>query len=208
MTALHAVADGDIKERLDGKLDDLKRRIREGTLPLDAIARAVQNMVEGDFIIDGLLKFVGTIRLKAMPRFVVAENFKKGNVVGGRTIGWVGDSFHHHFGDMVEENVPARTINIWELVKGSRDPAIILTLGGESKPDTQTHLAHTFQMMELGEKGKGRLDGYANLGYKLSPKDGKLWVPGWRVLGGSLRVGANPTSRPGAWGGGDRVSGG
>ena len=207
MTVL-TVDDGDINEALDGKFRDMKRRIREGTLPLNVIARAVQEMVEGDFIIGGLLKFVGSINLKAVPRFVVAENFKKGNVVGGRTIGLVGDNFHRHFGDVVEENVPALTINIWELVKGSRDPAIILTLGGADKPDTQTHLAHTFQMMELGEKGKGRLDGYANFGYKLSPKDGQLWVPDWGVGGGEFDVGAGSSSGALEWDGGSRVSGG
>lgn len=208
MTVQVAVADGDINAKLDSKFGDLKRRIREGTLPLDPIARVVQEMIEGDFILGGLLKFVGAVELKPNKRFVVADNFKVGNVVGGRTIAWIGNNFHHHFDDVVEEDVPARTINIWELVKGSRDPVIIIALGGEDKPNTQTHLAHTFQMMKLGEKGKSRLDGYANLGYKLSPKDGKLWVPRWNVNGGKLSVEANSSSRPDEWYDGGRVSGG
>lgn len=208
MTAQTTVNDGEIRDLLQGKFDDLGRRIIEGTLPLRPVVKAIQQIVEGDFIIGGLLKFVGLVELKPVKSFVVADNFKVGNIVGGRTLRWLGSNFQEHYGDVVEEDVPARTLYIWELIKRSLDEPVTKLLGAPNDPNTQTHLAHMFQMMELGEKGKGRLDGYANFGYKTSPKDGKLWVPGWNVDGGEFFVGAFSSSSPGGWLDGDRVSGG
>lgn len=216
MTATHAVADGDkgntvaIDHLFDGNMTDLKRRVAEGTLPSVPVAMALQEIIEGRFVVGGLLKFVGYLKLKAVPRFVIADNFKVGNVVGGRRIGWIGDNFHEHFDGLVEENVPERVVYIWELIKNSLDAPVVKILDGgvANNPSTETHLAHTFQMMELGEKGKGRLDGYANFGYKRSPKDGKLWVPGWSVPYGKFSVEANSSSSPIGWGDGRRVSGG
>jgi|GEM_PF-1789491 hypothetical protein len=216
MTASHAVADGDkgntaaLSHLFDGKMTDLKRRVGEGTLPPVPVAMALQEIIEGRFVVGGLLKYVGYLKLKAVPRFVVADNFKVGNVVGGRRIDWIGDNFQEHFYGLVEEDVPERIVYIWELVKGSVDAPVIKILDGGvvNNPSTETHLAHTFQMMELGEKGKGRLDGYANFGYKRSPKDGVLWVPRWRVRGGGFGVEAHSSSGPRGWRDGDRVDGG
>lgn len=209
------VADGDEIDRLlDGKFEDLKRRVGGGTLPLRHIAEAFQEMVEGKFVLGGLLKFVGSVKLKGVRRFSVAENFREGNIVGGRSIGWIGPNFRKHYYGLVEEDVPARTAYIWELIQNALDETvekktgIIDVLGGKDDPKTQTYLAHMFQMMELGEKGRGRLDGYANLGYKISPKDGKLWVPCWFVGGGRFGVEAGSSSGPSEWGDGSRVSGG
>lgn len=149
-----------------------------------------------------------------MERFVVAENFKVGNIVGGRPIGFVGPDFRQHFGDVVEENVPARTLYIWEFVKNSLDAPVIKIFdnGIDENPKTETHLAHMFQMMELGEQGKGMLDDCTNFGYKLSPQDELLWVPYWFVRSGKFRVEATVASYPGCgeseWDSGVRVSGG
>ena len=214
MTATSAVADGDevhiaaLEHLFGGKLKDLMRRVDEGTLPPVPVAMALQEIIEGRFVVGGLLKFVGYLKLKAVSRFVVADNFKVGNVIGGRRIGWIGENFQHHYGDVVEENVPARIVYIWELIKRSLDEPVITILGGADEPNTQTHLAHTFQFMELGEKGKGRLDGYANFGYKKSPKDGVLWVPNWDVRGGKFSVEAGSSSYPFESDDGNRVSGG
>lgn len=215
MTAINpAVADGTsigaVVDLFDGKIKDLKRRVAEGTLPPVPVAMALQEIVEGRFVVGGLLKFVGYLKLKAVSRFVVADNFKVGNVAGGRRIDWIGGNFQEHFYGLVEENVPERFVYIWELIRGSVDAPIIKILDGgvPNNPNTETHLAHIFQMMELGEKGKGRLDGYANFGYKRSPKDGKLWVPRWLVRDGMFSVEANSSSSPGGWRGVLRVSGG
>lgn len=183
----------------------------ETTIGLDKkllIADAMVRGIEVEFIFGGLLKLVGFVNLNAVPRFVVADNFKEGNVVGGREIAWVGPNFKkHYYNGADEENVSERTIPIWEFVKHSFDAPIVHILGGVDKPKAQTHLAHTFQLMELGAEGFGRLDGYANLSYKMA-KDGKLWVPGWGVFGGELRVEAGSSSGPSEWDVSDRVSGG
>ena len=147
-----------------------------GDMLAEFAARGVT--VEITTVIGRLLKHVGSVKLEAVPRFVVADNFKKGNVVGGREIGWVGDNFHEHF-DEVVENVPAQVVHIWELITNSLDGPIINIFGDPDSPRTETFLGHTFQLMGLGEKGFGLLNGYANFGYKLSQKDGNLWVPDW-----------------------------
>ncbi len=162
---------------------------------------------EATIIAEGLLKLVRFVDLVAVSRFDVAENFKEGNIVGGRKIGWVGPVFIDKYYGLVEEEVPARTIPIWELVNSSLDPPVMHILGGVDDQKTQTHLAHTFQLMELGERGFGRLDGYANFSYKRS-RGGELWVPGWGVDGDELHVEAYSSSRRREWAGGRRVSGG
>src|SRR3989344_1306630 len=162
--------------------------------------------IEVEFTVGGLLKYVGAVHLKAVKRFVVADNFKKGNVVGSREIVWIGESFQFHYGDVVEVDGSPRIVFVWELFKRSLDEPVITILGGESDPKTEIHLAHQFQMMELGKQAHARLDGYANFGYKRSPKDGKLWVPDWDVDGEGLGGGAHSSSNPRDWRGGDRVS--
>jgi hypothetical protein len=204
-----AVTDGDVEKMFAGKLADLKRRVNEGTLPAEYVAEVLQKLTESNFTIgDGLLKFVGVLKLKAVKRFVVADHFKVGNLVGGRSIGRIGPNFQTHFGGVVEENVPARNLYVWELTRDSLDEPIVDSFGGWRAPKTQTCLAHQFQMMELGEKGKSRLDGWANFGYKSSPVDSDLWVPVWDVRDGKFGVGAHSSSYPDAWSAGRRVVGG
>ncbi len=204
-----AVTDGDVEKMFAGKLADLKRRVNEGTLPAEYVAEVLQKLTEGNFTIgDELLKFVGVLKLKAVKRFVVADHFKVGNLVGGRSIGWIGPNFQTHFGDVVEEDVPAKTVHVWQLTKKSLDAPIIKLFGGEESPKTQTYLAHQFQLMELGEKGKERLDGWANFGYKSSPVDNYLWVPYWYVRDGLFNVGADSSSDRYGWRVGRRVFGG
>jgi hypothetical protein len=205
MTVRKTVTDGD---KLTPKLEDLMRRCAEGTLPTRYVVRAIQEMNEGNFVIGGLLRFVGTIRLRAVNRFVVADHFKVGALVGGRPVGWVGANFQKHFYGVTEENVPAKSVYVWELVKNSRDAPVITLFGGDESPKTQTHLAHQFQMMGLGEKGKSRLDGYANFGYKKSQVDSSLWVPYWGVDGGEFVVEARSSSFPDEWYTGNRIVGG
>jgi hypothetical protein len=204
MTVRKTVTDGDTL--LDPKLTDLRRRCAEGTLPTGYVAKAIQEMIEGNFVIGGLLRFVGTIKLRAVKCFVVADNFKVGNQVGGRPVGWVGENFQRHFYGVTEENVPAKTVYIWELVKDSCDGPVITLFGGDGSPKTQTYLAHQFQMMELGEKGNSHLDSRANFGYKKPPIDRSLWVP--YVGGGEFRVDARSSSNPFEWNTGNRIVGG
>jgi hypothetical protein len=73
----------------------------------------LQEIIEGRFVVGGLLKFVGHLKLKAVKRFVVAEKFKVGNTVDGRRIDWIGENFQHHYSDVVEEDVPERTVYVW-----------------------------------------------------------------------------------------------
>jgi hypothetical protein len=212
MTARAAVADGTIgitnEERgaLDKRLDDLKRRLREGTLPFQPVMDSLQQIIEGKFLSGGgLLEFIKATPLDAIDTFIAADKFKVGAFVGGRKISWIGDNFKKHCLPVVEKNVPAVRWNAWRLAKPSRDPAIIATLGNEK---ATSKLAYVFQVMALGENGPSLTNGWANIAYIPSVVDGELWAGGWGVGGGGWRVEAYPVSCPVVWGGARRVFGG
>jgi hypothetical protein len=210
MTARTAVADGNIGitneecGALDKRLDDLKRRLREGTLPFQPVMDTLQQIIEGKFPSGGLLEFVSTTSLEAVDTFTAADKFKVGAVVGGRKIGWLGGNFKEHCLPIIEKDVPAVRWNAWRLAKSSRDPAIIVTLGEEK---AISKLAYVFQTMELGDNGPSLTNAWANIAYVPSVVDGELWAVGSYVRGGGWRVEAYPVSGPRGWGGGRRVFG-
>lgn len=148
--------------------------------------------------------------LGAVERFVVADVIKLGNEIGGIKIGWIGDNFKRHFLDVVEENVPARDLPGNTLAQYARDEPIINALGGTMKDlgPAATALAHLFGMIPLGPAGPGLFNGYANIGYAVSPVDQEPWAVFWYVHVGELHVFARPASSPRAWDGGFRVFGG
>ena len=155
-----------------------------------------------------LIPFGTPTLMKAVTRFVVADHFKVGNVVGGLKIGWVGPNFEKHFLSVVEENVPKRLLPAWTLSEESLDPPIVTALGGEQKSATQTHLAHLFQTMELGKEGPGLWNGVVNIGYKTSPLEDACFAVIWYVHGGGLYVEAYPVLRSVEWSVRRRVFGG
>ncbi len=210
MTARTAVADGNIgitnEERgaLDKRLDDLKRRLREGTLPFQPVMDALQQIIEGKFPSGGLLEFVSTTSLEAVDTFTTSDKFKVGAVVAGRKIWSLGDNFKTHCLPIIEKDVPAVRWNAWRLAESSRDPAIIATLGEEK---AISKLAYVFQTMELGNDGPSLTNGWANIAYVPSAVDGELWAVGWYVRAGGWRVEAYPVSGPRGWSDGRRMFG-
>lgn len=146
----------------------------------------------------------------AVERFVVADVIKIGAKIGNYEVAWIGDNFKQHFLGVVEENVPARELPGHTLARYSRDEPIINGMGGTMKKlgPAATALSHLFGVIPLGKSGPGLFNGYANIGYKLSPIDQEPWAVDWSVDDGELSVDAFPASDPDDWGGGDRVFGG
>ena len=175
---------------------------------------AVPNALNADDVLDGLLQFCGTMEFVPVDRFVVADNFKVGNMVGGRKIGSVGKNFLDHFGGVTEKDVPARIVPVWQLVNATIDAPVIVMFGGIAEPKVQLHLSHLFQMMEQGKQGKGRFYAYVNFSYLSSPRDGRLWAPHWSFgdgeddEGGDFEVEASRSTQLIPWTKGFRVCGG
>lgn len=150
----------------------------------------------------GILEYVSDTKLYGVKKFVVADKYKLGAVIGGRTIVWFGAKFLFHFGGVVEENVPARIVQTSTIAKVTDDPAVIAALGEEN---ADMHLAHHYRIMELGEDGPGLFNGWGNIGYKRSPIDHQLWAVRWHVLDGGIYIGSRPGTVPGEWGTGPAV---
>ncbi len=153
-----------------------------------------------------ILKQATATDLEAVDTFIAGEKFKLNAMIGDYPISWFGNKFLQHFGSVVEEQVPAHTMNSWDLLQVRRDSAIVSVLGGEEK--AESHLAHLYRIMELGDKGPALTNGWGNIGFARSPIDNKLYTVRWHVLGGGLYIGSRSDSVPGEWGDGPRVHGG
>ena len=165
---------------------DIEFRIARGGLPSAQVGMALREIVAGHFIVGGLLKLIGVMMLGAVGRFVVADNFREGNHLGGVRIDVIGDKFRQKLGNLVERNVPERTVYVWEMVRDSPDMPIVRILRPASKKTPEAYLAHIFQMMEMGGAGYCTFDDRANFGYMAIGAE--LLVPFWTVTGGGIRV--------------------
>ena len=61
----------------------------------------------------------------SLSRFVAAEVFKIGNLIGARKLSAVGLNFAHHFLAVVETYVPVGTIKAWNLLYTAGDKSLI-----------------------------------------------------------------------------------
>lgn len=82
-----------------------------------------------------LLYLIGSVPVPALPEFVAAEKFRVGETTDGLTVGWLDDNFKKHFLGKIEEAVEAAELRVHELIKPSRDPALIAELGGGDKAE-------------------------------------------------------------------------
>lgn len=149
-----------------------------------------------EMVIKSILELVSSeIKVSARDKFVIAENFKKGNA----GIYYLGDNFKNWFGNKVEENIPAATLTSRRLTQDSVDVPIKAELG----KGHETFLAWLFQMLEDqadGREGELLVNGYANLFYV----GGRVVYAYW-IAGGGWDVGADEVSYPSAWDADDRV---
>ena len=142
-----------------------------------------------------LLKLVCTVSVSTHKCFVMDEaSLQSAN------IGWTGANFKRVMMGKVEENVPAREVNIHELRERSLDPEIMAEMGRAKRV---THLAHFIEMLEKqskGQTGELKTDGSANVAY-IQGTDGNFWAvyAYWDDLNHDWGVGARSVGNPDEW---------
>lgn len=142
-----------------------------------------------------------TVSLEGIQRFEMKEYLTLGRKIGGLAVTYIGPNFLRHFGDLVETDVPARTVKYWTLNEWSLDGPITEALAA---PSPTSSLASLIQILELGQDGPGLFNGESNVQYHTSDKDGALWTPHWYVRGNRLGFGALPAGDAVGWEPGDR----
>ncbi|MEQ1561639.1 MAG: hypothetical protein ABL899_02885 [Nitrospira sp.] len=145
---------------------------------------------QGRIVFDTILELVKPdVKVSAHDKFVVADNFKKGNA----GIYFIGDNFQKWFGTKVEEGVPSGTLSSRRLTEQSVDGPIKAELG----EGHETYLAWLFEKIVAqadGREGELLTNGYANIFYVDGRVVSALWDDGvgWRVD-------AYLVTDPGAW---------
>lgn len=140
-----------------------------------------------------LLTFLRPISLPAIPKFVAAEKYREGETVDGIKVGWLGGNFETHFLQKVEGPVPALNLREYELVKPSRDSAIITELGGEEK--VETTLGQFWEFLKTADRTLWHIRHIRDM-------SGILWAVSGNWDGGGLNVEAVPLDSPDGWGDG------
>ena len=186
MTANRAVADGDTRKALNklagGRFADITRRIKEGTLPrdytLDAVARALQEIVEGRIVLHDTLVFEPPlIRLRSVEEFNIGQHIRVGQKVGKRVITKVSPRFIEAFGDVVEHAVPVRMLPRWQARgMGWASGNALLSMLGTSI--TETALAHAVQVIEAFPRSPRH---WSWLCFKCARGDEAPWTIRWEV---------------------------
>lgn len=80
-------------------------------------------------------------------------------------IAWVDEDFMKCFGNIVEEDVPARTVHLWKLTNACWDPKIVDLLNREQQGRAYTHFAHIHQLMARGQLSRSTYMGGCNAIY-------------------------------------------
>jgi hypothetical protein len=153
-----------------------------------------------------LLEQRALLRLPGKETFVVAEAFKAGGKIGGRTLSAIGWNFSEYFLGVTENHVQETQIAAWTLLYTASDKWILETLDRQPDGGTCT-LANVYSLMTLGEKAFNHLDGRSNFAYASSPVDRQLWAIHWFVNStNEWTIGSVHVPHPDAdWHGGSRL---
>lgn len=151
-----------------------------------------------------LLVKIDDVQVGAVARFVAAEKFVKENTPDDVQLYGMNDDFKKNFLGIVEEHVPACTLQKHRLIKSSLDKPILDELGDCAK----TKLSHLWELLKKqpeGERGALLTDGRANIWY-IEDVKGDGWAVDARWLAGrGWCVGAYSMSLPNVWGAGYAV---
>ncbi len=166
-------------------------------LPEDTIKALVDEFVQK--LIDTaeqakkILKFVRTVPVPAVKKFVASEAFDNNNPAGIKF--YLGENFKTNFLGKVEENVPAGELNIHELRRNSLGRSIYIELDLDHE---ETVLAHFYDVL------KNETSGWF-LGY-IRDTNGNLWaVSAYWFAGFGWYVYAFSVDFPIPWDAGFRV---
>ena len=173
--------------------DDRQWAIQNTEAAVDLFASAVKNRAGN--VVKKLLDFVTTVGIVGIASFVAAEKFRLGKTIDGIKVGWLGDNFKAGFLSKIEEQTPALEIREHELLKNSRDPAIITELGGEE--NVEITLGQFWEFLKTADRR------FWYVAYIRDTK-GVLWAVYANWGSGSLYVGADSLGSPDEWSAGYR----
>lgn len=139
-----------------------------------------------------LLKFITSFKVAGAEKFVAEQHFKKDTSDTAIVkISWFGDDFKTNFLGLTGENVPEVELKVQKLLRGSRDPGIIVELG-ENYTVSLAHVWNAMALQAKGEEGNLLTNGYANIFY-VTDVNGVVWAvcvfwdgDGWYVVAYSV----------------------
>ena len=143
-----------------------------------------------------------SVRIESISTFRLADYLTLGTMIGGNRVTYVGPNFLKHFGDVEERDVPALDLKSYTLNAWTLDQPVLDVFGADEQEDP--FLAPMIEVLKLGAAGPGLFNGYSNIHYKRSPRDGRLWTPHWYMRGDRLGFGALPVGDAVGWEIGDR----
>lgn len=146
-----------------GQLNALVKIIGPGNVPglLDGTLKSTVKQSD-------LLKWVATVTVPAVQRFVVKDCLKAAN------IGWTGDNFNRLLKGKVEKDVPKANLVIHRLERASLDVPILAELGDKAEVKL-SYLIDLLKKQKDGKDGVLLTNGYANISYVCDTK-GNLWA--------------------------------
>ena len=121
-----------------------------------------------------------SVEISRCERFVAAEEFSVGRLIGERTLGSVSFNFAKFFlSAAIETDVQVLTLQAWILRYSADDASLIKRLGGEEW--VVLPLCSIRHLMEMGSNGGSNIDKRSNFAYARSPVDGRLMAIHWLV---------------------------
>jgi hypothetical protein len=136
------------------------------------------------------------LTLPGKDTFAVADAFKVGSKIGGRTLSVISWNFSIHFLGVIEHHVLETRIIAWTLLYTADDNWILERLD-EQQGAGPCALANIHSLMALGEQASNHLDGQSNFAYVRSPVDRQLWAVHWLVSGtGEWIIGSAQVPHP------------
>ena len=128
-----------------------------------------------------LFKFIRTVSLPAIGKFVVAKKFREGETVDDIKFAWtLGNYFKANFLKKVEPAVPKIKLRERQLIVRARDSAIITKLGG--KKQVETTLGQFWEFLKTADQTR-RYRRY------IRDEEGVLWVVFGRWCDAGLYIG-------------------
>jgi hypothetical protein len=138
-----------------------------------------------------LVSEIGKVNIAGVSSFVAAKKFRLGETIDGIKVGWLGGNFKKHFLPKIEsKEVMAEELVVNNLLRSSKDPAIITVLGGEEK--VETSLGQFWEFLKTSNQK------FWYIAYVRDVEDA-LWAVGARWGGDGLYVGASSLDDPIEW---------
>jgi hypothetical protein len=145
--------------------------------------------------IEKILERLSTAQIPAVQEFVAETKFRVGETVDGITVGWLGGNFKQNFLSKTEGAIAGEELAVNNLLKNSKDPAIIIELGGEEM--VEVSLGQFWEYLKTADRTLWHV-------VYIRDVNNVLWAvhADWDV--GKLYVEASALGNPRAWRAGGR----